>query len=157
MHKRLHHLKNQKVKRDFAATSGSSGKCFCNNCGIVLSNITRTLDHIWPLSKNGINHETNYQWLCKPCNLAKGSELPTKGQMIYLKIKVIEALTAIEEKAETDFQRRKELILNSHNNKNKGLKSYVKKINNFKNILFSKKRVIALINFYALICKGIAK
>lgn len=46
------------------------GNC-CLCCG-ALDNLT--IDHIIPLSKGGLDHPTNMQTLCQPCNLAKGQQ-----------------------------------------------------------------------------------
>lgn len=44
----------------------------CLRCG---SAYNLTIDHIVPLSKGGINYITNYQTLCKSCNLKKGANI----------------------------------------------------------------------------------
>lgn len=44
----------------------------CLACG---SKNNITIDHVIPVSKNGINHISNYQPLCKSCNSKKGDKI----------------------------------------------------------------------------------
>lgn len=46
----------------------------CQNCGASESEQPLEIDHVIPFSKGGANHRSNYQVLCKPCNLSKGSK-----------------------------------------------------------------------------------
>ena len=48
-----------------------SGKCV--GCGIDLIDNFH-LDHIMPISRGGLNVDSNVQLLCPPCNLSKGSK-----------------------------------------------------------------------------------
>lgn len=45
----------------------------CEYCGTVFG---LTVDHIIPQSKGGKNEESNYQTLCKECNVLKGDSYP---------------------------------------------------------------------------------
>lgn len=50
-----------------------------NKCRICKTELTRSkfhLDHIHPISKGGMNIDSNIQLLCPTCNLKKGSKLP---------------------------------------------------------------------------------
>lgn len=44
----------------------------CKMCGISLEH-GRHLDHVLPRSRGGKSNITNYQFLCPPCNTAKGT------------------------------------------------------------------------------------
>lgn len=48
----------------------------CANCKILVSTKNCHLDHIYPLSKGGMNTDGNIQILCKTCNLLKRDKLP---------------------------------------------------------------------------------
>ncbi len=48
----------------------------CLSCNKIFLKITK--DHIYPLSKGGIDHPFNIQPMCKPCNKAKGSNTERK-------------------------------------------------------------------------------
>ena len=48
----------------------------CHWCGCVLTIETATLEHIYPLSKGGLDNANNYTLACKPCNNARGNEMP---------------------------------------------------------------------------------
>ncbi len=48
-------------------------KCAC--CGVSIRQ-KRHLDHIVPLSKGGLHHKLNVQFLCPPCNMKKHSKDP---------------------------------------------------------------------------------
>lgn len=48
----------------------------CAYCRADLRKVKRHLDHITPLARGGSNDRTNLQYLCAPCNLAKGSRDP---------------------------------------------------------------------------------
>lgn len=53
-------------------------KYTCKNCGISTNdepNLLLEIDHIIPLSKNGITTENNLQTLCWKCNRKKGSKI----------------------------------------------------------------------------------
>ena len=45
----------------------------CRYCGIPLTKLTVTLDHVIPVSKGGTNDMDNLVASCKPCNHAKDS------------------------------------------------------------------------------------
>lgn len=47
----------------------------CAHCRIRLGT-NKHLDHIVPLARGGSNHRSNLQFLCAPCNLAKGARDP---------------------------------------------------------------------------------
>jgi hypothetical protein len=51
---------------------------FCPICGIKLSdegdNNKYHLDHIIPLAKNGLHMKSNIRFICRKCNLEKGSK-----------------------------------------------------------------------------------
>ena len=55
------------------------GQCAGRGCGVYLIADPRNfhLDHIIPLSRGGPHDDTNLQLLCAPCNLSKGSQLPS--------------------------------------------------------------------------------
>lgn len=46
----------------------------CVYCGSELKPKSAELDHRVPRSKGGLDAAVNLQWLCKPCNRAKGEE-----------------------------------------------------------------------------------
>lgn len=48
----------------------------CAYCGADLRKTKPHLDHIVALSRGGSNDKTNLQWLCAPCNMAKGATDP---------------------------------------------------------------------------------
>lgn len=48
----------------------------CAYCKADLKRKKRHLDHIMPLALGGSNDRTNLQYLCVPCNLAKGAKDP---------------------------------------------------------------------------------
>ena len=50
------------------------GKCACCRC--KLQNIEKHLDHVIPISKGGLNVDSNIQLLCKTCNLRKSIKSP---------------------------------------------------------------------------------
>lgn len=45
-------------------------------CAYCRSPYELQVDHIYPFSKGGANHITNYQCLCKSCNIKKGAKIP---------------------------------------------------------------------------------
>lgn len=50
----------------------------CKMCGLSIDkepNILLEIDHIIPLSKNGLTTEDNLQTLCWKCNRSKGSKI----------------------------------------------------------------------------------
>lgn len=62
----------------------------CRHCG---SKSNLTIDHIWPKSRGGLDHITNYQLLCYDCNIRKGDLLPSQN---YIEaVPLYEILTAI--------------------------------------------------------------
>lgn len=48
------------------------GYC-CALCGVALDPDASELDHRIPRSQGGSDAASNLQWLCKPCNRAKGT------------------------------------------------------------------------------------
>lgn len=48
----------------------------CANCGTDLQKAKKHVDHIVPLARGGSNDKGNLQYLCAPCNLAKGARDP---------------------------------------------------------------------------------
>lgn len=48
----------------------------CKYCGQYLPLEERTIDHIIPKSKGGVDCPNNYYTSCKPCNLLRGSDIP---------------------------------------------------------------------------------
>lgn len=48
----------------------------CQYCRSSMSLSEATVDHVTPLSKGGIDDETNYVLACEACNSAKGDMLP---------------------------------------------------------------------------------
>lgn len=55
----------------FAAQRG-----LCVYCSSDLATVKKHLDHRNPLARGGSNSAENLQWLCAPCNLAKGAQDP---------------------------------------------------------------------------------
>lgn len=47
----------------------------CNICSCNLKNIIKHLDHIIPITKNGLHSITNVQWLCYICNIRKSNKI----------------------------------------------------------------------------------
>lgn len=47
---------------------------FCFYCGVELDENTRTVDHVIPLSRGGLNKLDNCVLACKTCNEAKGDQ-----------------------------------------------------------------------------------
>ena len=43
----------------------------CEYCHLPLTSTTRTIDHLLPLSRGGVNAQTNLVLCCKTCNNAK--------------------------------------------------------------------------------------
>jgi rubrerythrin len=57
----------------------------CRNCGLSIEqepNLLLEIDHIIPLSKNGITSEDNLQTLCWKCNRKKGSKIMEKKENV---------------------------------------------------------------------------
>jgi hypothetical protein len=55
----------------------------CYWCGITLTLDTSTVEHIIPLSTNGLDNANNRTLACEPCNKARGNimlELDNKGK-----------------------------------------------------------------------------
>ena len=53
----------------------------CKKCGISVKqepHLLLEIDHIIPLSRNGLTTEENLQTLCWKCNRAKGSKIESK-------------------------------------------------------------------------------
>ena len=50
--------------------------CKCAYCNADLRKVARHLDHIVALARGGSNDKSNLQWLCAPCNRAKGAKDP---------------------------------------------------------------------------------
>ena len=48
----------------------------CHWCGCQLTLETATLEHIYPLSKGGLDNPNNYTLACEPCNTNRGNEMP---------------------------------------------------------------------------------
>jgi 5-methylcytosine-specific restriction endonuclease McrA len=48
----------------------------CANCRADLRKVRKHVDHIVPLARGGSNDRRNLQYLCAPCNLAKGAKDP---------------------------------------------------------------------------------
>jgi 5-methylcytosine-specific restriction endonuclease McrA len=48
----------------------------CRYCTAVLSKGNRHLDHIYPISRGGVNTDDNVQLLCRFCNLSKSDKDP---------------------------------------------------------------------------------
>lgn len=46
-----------------------------------------TIDHVWPLSAGGTDHEDNLQTLCLDCNQQKGDRLPANAPKRFTKPK----------------------------------------------------------------------
>lgn len=47
----------------------------CARCGKSVNDIAMTVDHIWPVSKGGLNDEFNLAPLCEACNLDKSDSI----------------------------------------------------------------------------------
>jgi 5-methylcytosine-specific restriction endonuclease McrA len=52
----------------------------CISCG---SRSNLTIDHLIPRSKGGSDHVTNLVTRCKPCNIAKADQWPSKEDYEY--------------------------------------------------------------------------
>lgn len=52
----------------------------CNWCGGVLTLETATLDHIYPLSKGGLDQPNNWTLACHACNQKRGNSMPELNQ-----------------------------------------------------------------------------
>lgn len=50
----------------------------CIYCRVDLRKVKRHVDHIQPLARGGSNDKTNLQYLCQPCNAAKGARDPVE-------------------------------------------------------------------------------
>jgi len=50
-------------------------KGYCPSCGKYIGGDKLTMDHIIPLSKNGIHHIDNAQPMCKSCNSSKSNKM----------------------------------------------------------------------------------
>jgi 5-methylcytosine-specific restriction endonuclease McrA len=50
----------------------------CAYCRSDLRKAKRHVDHVQPLARGGSNHRANLQYLCAPCNLAKGARDPVE-------------------------------------------------------------------------------
>jgi 5-methylcytosine-specific restriction endonuclease McrA len=57
-----------------ALLARQKSKCAC--CRVDLKKVGHHLDHIVPLSKGGVNEDSNIQLLCPTCNLSKGAKCP---------------------------------------------------------------------------------
>jgi len=61
---------------------------YCPNCGNYFGIDKLQMDHIIPLSKNGIHHINNVQALCQHCNCSKNNILYRKEDYFALSIKI---------------------------------------------------------------------
>lgn len=59
------------LKRIYAKQAGKCAICKCS-----LSRAIREVDHIMPIALGGHNGPDNLQYLCRPCNRAKGAKHP---------------------------------------------------------------------------------
>ena len=58
----------------------------CMYCGMQLSRLSLTRDHIMPRSRGGKDVWTNVVSACKPCNQRKGARLPEEANMPLLAV-----------------------------------------------------------------------
>lgn len=65
------HHKLSDTRAIFARQGG-----LCAYCRADLTQCIKHLDHRMPLALGGSNWPDNLQWLCAPCNLAKGAQHP---------------------------------------------------------------------------------
>jgi 5-methylcytosine-specific restriction protein A len=54
---------------------GAETSLFGSICSPFQSLTPGTVDHVVPISKGGAHDESNYQWLCKPCNCSKRDKI----------------------------------------------------------------------------------
>lgn len=53
----------------------------CRWCNIVLTMQTATIEHIIPLARGGLDHHNNMALACRPCNEARGHDMPELKQV----------------------------------------------------------------------------
>ncbi len=82
---RLHYLPKWLQKAIYFRDRGRCQICMKDVSGQVYQFNTYHLDHIIPLADGGTNDPTNFQLLCKECNLTKGTDLkrPINRQIRY--------------------------------------------------------------------------
>lgn len=62
--------------RLFARERRKRGFVVCKYCGVGLTAVTATLDHVIPKSRGGTDAPSNLALACHACNNAKGDKLP---------------------------------------------------------------------------------
>lgn len=55
-----------------------TGREVCYYCGIKLTRVIATYDHVIPLSRGGVDDYSNMVWCCKKCNHSKGDRTPAE-------------------------------------------------------------------------------
>ena len=78
VHKRRARIKANggELSKDIAEKLMVSQKGKCRICKKKLVGAKFHLDHIMPISKGGMNIDSNIQLLCAKCNMSKGAKLP---------------------------------------------------------------------------------
>lgn len=65
-------------------------KRYCAQCGLRFSKRRQpTIDHTFPKSKGGTNHDFNIKLMCKPCNLDKSDNLPSPDELRSILVRAI--------------------------------------------------------------------
>lgn len=68
------HLRQQVLERD---------EYTCRYCGLTGDGVTFHIDHVYPVSKGGINHIDNLVTSCEKCNLRKRDKLGYWPKPLY--------------------------------------------------------------------------
>lgn len=72
---------------------------YCFYCKRRLNRFTRTIDHLVPLARGGLNRIYNRVYCCKECNNDKG-DMTLKEYRLYLKLKQSYSGKALREACE---------------------------------------------------------
>lgn len=74
--KRRHRLGAYRLSKGLTQLLLAAQNGCCNKCQNPFGDSTPHHDHIMPLSKGGLNIDSNIQLLCRKCNQEKGSKIP---------------------------------------------------------------------------------